>query len=149
MENWPEFIKQHFNNDVPFFKFMDATVLHTSPGRAKIKIPLKAEHANTYGIVHGGITAALVDMAAGVALRTLKVRIVTVEISTTYFEPITPDEELIADAQLVRHGKKLLHADVNIFKQENILAARGKCICYVRGEDSAEHYATTKKTKEP
>lgn len=145
MENWPEFIKQHFNSEVPFFNFMDATVVHTSLGQARIKLPLKPEYANTYGITHGGIVAALVDMAAGVALRTLKVRIVTVEVSTNYFEPIAPDEELIAEAQLVRQGSKLLHADVNVFKRENILAARGKGIYYVRGEDTAEQYAGTNK----
>lgn len=78
MEDWPAFIKEHFAT-VPFFKFLDTTVLETSPGKAKLKIPIKPGYANTYGISHGGIVAALVDMAAGVALRTLKVRILTVD----------------------------------------------------------------------
>jgi acyl-coenzyme A thioesterase PaaI-like protein len=32
---------------------------------------MRPEYANTYGIGHGGVVAALVDMATGVALRTI------------------------------------------------------------------------------
>ena len=141
MENWLEFIEQHFKNELPFAKFMDATLLHIAHGQAKIKIPLKPEYANTYGTTHGGIAAALVDMVSGVALRTLKLRIATVEISTSYFEPVELNEELIAEAQLVRQGSNLLYADVNIFKNENILVARGKTIHFIRGEETTEQCA--------
>ena len=99
MENWPAFIKNHFAN-VPFFRFLDVTVLATSRGYAKLKIPMKTEYANSYYIVHGGIAAALVDMAAGVALRTLNLRILTVEVSINYFKPVVLNDELIAEAQL-------------------------------------------------
>lgn len=138
MEDWPEFIKNHFAT-VPFFQFMNVTVLHTSRGQAKLKIPMKPQYANTYGIAHGGIVAALVDMASGVALRTLKVRIVTVETSTTYFTPGSLHDELIAEAQLAHEGRRLLHADVNVFNSEGILIAKGKAIYYVLGEDTGEY----------
>lgn len=139
MENWPEFIKEHFAT-VPFFQYMEVTVAETARGQAKLKLPMKPQYANTYGITHGGIVAALVDMAAGVALRTLKYRILTVEVSTSYFEPVTLDDELIADARLVKEGRKLLHVDVDVYNQAGALVARGKSIYFVRGEDSAAYY---------
>ena len=142
MENWPEFIQRHFST-LPFFQFMEATVAHTARGQATIKMPMKPEYSNSYGIVHGGVVAALVDMAAGVALRTLKVRVVTIEVSTNYFEPVALDEELTAEARLVQAGRKILHADVQVFTREGKLAARGKTIYYVRGEDSEECYTPT------
>ena len=139
MESWPEFIQRHFST-LPFFQFMEATVAHTARGQATITLPMKPEYSNSYGIVHGGVVTALVDMAAGVALRTLKVRIVTVEVSTNYFEPVALDDELTAEARLVQEGRKILHADVEVFTREGKLAARGKTIYYIRGEDSAEYY---------
>lgn len=139
MEDWPEFIREHFAT-VPFFQFMEATVLETARGQAKINLPMKPQYANTYGIVHGGVVTALVDMAAGVALRTLKFRIVTVEVSTNYFEPVALDDELTAEARLVQEGRKILHADVQVFNPAAQLVARGKAIYYIRGEDSAEYY---------
>ena len=147
MEDWPEFIKEHFST-LPFFKFMEATVLSTARGTASIKIPMKAEYSNTYGIVHGGVVTALVDMAAGVALRTLKYRIVTVEVSTTYLKPVALEDELRAEATLVQEGRKILHADVDVFNQKDILVARGKAIYFVRGEDGEEYYVAGGESKE-
>lgn len=139
MENWPAFIKKHFST-LPFFQFMEATVVNTARGQATIKLPMKPQYSNTYGIVHGGVVTALVDMTAGVALRTLKVRVVTVEVSTNYFEPVALDDELTAEAQLVQQSRKIMHADVQVFTRDGKLAARGKAIYYIRGADSAECY---------
>ena len=119
---------------------MEATVVNTARGQATIKLPMKPQYSNTYGIVHGGVVTALVDMAAGVALRTLKVRVVTVEVSTNYFEPVALDDELTAEAQLVQQSRKIMHADVQVFTRDGKLAARGKAIYYIRGADSAECY---------
>lgn len=148
MDNWPEFIKNHFNK-LPYFKFMHAQVLETARGYAKVTLPIKPEYSNTYGISHGGIVTSLVDMVSGVALRTLKLRIVTIEVTTNYFKPVALNDKLIAEAQLVQEGHKILHADVQVFNQENSLVARGKVIYYVRGEDSEENYdlATFKSKK--
>jgi acyl-coenzyme A thioesterase PaaI-like protein len=58
----------------------------------------------SFGITHGGVVAALVDMAAGVALRTLKLRILTVEFATSYFQPVSLEADLVAEARLVQAG---------------------------------------------
>lgn len=129
-DNWPEFMKKHFAT-VRFFQFMDATVIETSHGYAKISIPMKPQYANTYGITHGGIIAALVDMAAGIALRTLKYRILTVETTANYFAPVPLHENLLAEARLLQQGGKLLHADIDIYNSQNILVGRGKAIYYL------------------
>ena len=138
MENWPEFIKNHFAT-VPFFRFLDVTVADTAPGRARLTLPLKSEYANTYGITHGGVVAALVDMAAGVALRTLKVRIVTVDTAVNYFLPVPLADELTADARLVHEGHKLLHAEVDVIKKDGVLVAKGRGVFYITGDDTGAY----------
>lgn len=139
MEDWPKLIKEHFAT-VPFIRFMGVTIVDTVLGEAKLEMPMKTEYSNTYGITHGGIIAALVDMAAGVALRTLKLRIVTVETTANYFAPVSLDDVLTAEARLVQKGSNLLHADVSVTNSQNRLVGRGKAIYYVRGEDSIEFY---------
>ncbi len=139
MKNWPEFIKDHFAT-VAFFQFMGASVVSASHGKATVKLPIKPQYSNSYGISHGGITAALVDMAAGVALRTLKLRVVTVDTSTNYFAPVKLTDELIAEAQLVHGGRTILHAEVKVFNQEKQLVAEGKATYCVLGDDSEEFY---------
>ena len=139
MENWPEFIKNHFNT-LPYFKFMQATVLETDRGYAKVTLPIKPEYSNTYGIAHGGIVTSLVDMVSGVALRTLKLRIVTIEVTTDYLKTVSLTDHLTAEARVIHEGNKLLHADISVYNQEEVLVARGKVIYYVRGEDSEDNY---------
>ena len=139
MENWPEFIKNHFNT-LPYFKFMHATVLETDRGYAKVTLPIKPEYSNTYGIAHGGIVTSLVDMVSGVALRTLKLRIVTIEVTTDYLKTVSLTDHLTAEARVIHEGNKLLHADISVYNQEEVLVARGKVIYYVRGEDSEDNY---------
>lgn len=103
---------------------------------AKVTLPVKPEYSNTYGISHGGIVTALVDMVSGVALRTLKLRIVTIEVTTDYFKTVALNDRLTAEAKLVHEGKKILHADINVCNQMSWLPV----IYYVRGEDSEDNY---------
>lgn len=138
MENWPEFIKNHFAT-VPFLRFLDVTVVNTARGLARLAIPLRAEYANSYGKTHGGVYAALVDMAAGVCLRTLKVRVVTVEMTVNIFLPVATAGRLTADARLVHEGRKLLHAEVDVTNDEGALVAKGRAVFYITGEDTGEY----------
>lgn len=139
MLDWPEFIKNHFNK-LPYFKFMEATVLETANGYAKVTIPIKPEYSNTYGIAHGGVVTALVDMTSGVALRTLKQRIVTIEVTTDYLKTVALTDTLTAEAHLIQEGRRILHADIEVFNHKEELVARGKVIYYVRGEDDVSNY---------
>ncbi len=138
MDNWPEFIRQHFMT-VPFIRFLDAAVVETSRGRSLITVPMRAEFANSYGMTHGGVVAALVDMAAGIALRTLKVRVVTVETAVNYFLPVATADTLTAEARLVHEGRRLLHAEVDVVNGDNTLVAKGRAVFYVTGEDTGEY----------
>ncbi len=138
MENWPEFIKQHFET-VPFIRFFGANIVETARGYARIAIPLKPEHANSYGMAHGGVVAAVVDMAAGIALRTLKVRVITVETAVNYFLPTAIGDVLTVEARLAHEGRKLLHAEVQVSNGEGTMVAKGRAIFYITGEDTGEY----------
>ncbi len=137
--DWSEFIKDHFNL-LPYFQFMHATILDTARGKARVRLPVKPEYSNTYGIAHGGIVTSLIDMASGAALRTLKLRIVTLEETAKYFKPVMLDDVLTAEAQMTQEGRKILHVDVNVFNQDHVRVAKGNSIYYVHGPDSEENY---------
>ncbi len=135
MQDWAGFIKEHFSKDVPFIQFMGITVEKTDRGYARITMPMREALGNTYGIVHGGVCAALVDTAIGIALRTLKFKILTVETSTTYLAPAKLTDTLVAEGRLVNAGKKLLHASAEIKTKEGTVVATGRAIYYITGED--------------
>ena len=133
-EDWPEYIKKHFE-EIPFWRFLGAKIIETSRGYGKFRLPMKAEYSNDYGIMHGALTAAAVDMGAGLCLRTLKVRTVTVETQTTYFEAASLQDDIIVEGRCVKEGRRLLHAEVEVKNPGGTLLAKGRAIYYVIGED--------------
>ncbi|WP_337995699.1 PaaI family thioesterase [Oleispirillum naphthae] len=139
-EDWPDFIKRHFGT-VAFLRFMEVTVEETGPGTAVLSLPLRPEFANSYGIAHGGIAALFVDMAAGVALRTLKMTVVTVETTTTYLAPIPIEGVLRAEAQTLHQGRRILHAEVRLIAPDGVLAAVGRAIYTATGVDTGDYPA--------
>lgn len=134
---WLDYIKRHFTK-VPVFKHFDAKIVRLAPGEADVRLHSRPEYANTYGITHGGIVAALVDMAAGVAMRTMKIRLVTVEMSTNYFAPTALDAKIIAYAKTVHLGRSLGAAEVDVRDEQGRLLAKGKATFFVTGEDYLE-----------
>jgi acyl-CoA thioesterase len=134
---WLEYIGRHFKK-VPIFNHLDAKIVRLAIGEADVSLCSRAEYANTYGITHGGIVAALVDMAAGVAMRTLKIRLVTVEMSTNYFAPTALDAQITAYAKMVHQGRRLAAAEVDVRDDAGRLVAKGKATFFVTGEDYLE-----------
>lgn len=135
MDDWAAFIKEHFSKNVPFLQFMEIEVLETAKGYAKISMTTKPEQANTYGITHGGVCAALVDVVTGVALRTLKHKIVTIETSTSYYEPVNIGDTLYVEGRLIKGGRKVLYGSADIVTQDGRHVAGGKGIFCIIGED--------------
>ncbi|GAB7140097.1 hypothetical protein RsTz2092_00450 [Deferribacterales bacterium RsTz2092] len=136
-QDWAVFIKEHYKS-VPFLNFVGMEVLETASGFARLRIPMKPEYSNPYGIAHGGLTAALLDTAIGVAIRTLKLKIVTLELSTFYHKPAQLDDVLFAEGNLFRGGKTVVHGTGEIFTEKDgkrELVASGRGIYYIKGED--------------
>ena len=127
------YLQAHFAT-VPFFNFLGACVVRLGHGEAEVKVSMRPEFANTYGIGHGGVVAALVDMATGVALRTMQIRLVTIETSTNYFEKVALDTELTAVARVVHQGKRLANGSAEVRNSDGVLVAAGKTTFYIIGE---------------
>jgi uncharacterized protein (TIGR00369 family) len=59
-------------------------------GASEVVLPLGANHMNTWGIAHGGVTMTLADVALAMAARSLAgdgVGVVTVEMKVNFMEP--------------------------------------------------------------
>ena len=91
---------------------MEIAALHEDG--ATLRLPLKREHQNGAGVVHGGVTATLADAAVGVALtKVLKRRGTTIELKINYLEPAV-DGELRARSYILRAGRRVMVARVEV-----------------------------------
>ncbi|MDK2856808.1 MAG: hypothetical protein PWQ86_2021 [Bacillota bacterium] len=133
---WLEYIREKFDH-APFFRFLNAQIAELQAGSATVFLPVTEQLLNTYGTCHGGVLAALADMSMGLALRTLKLKVVTVELAVNYLQPVYPGCSLVAAAQAVYQGRRLIMAETEIRCREN-LVAKGKGTFIVTGADEEE-----------
>ncbi|NLG86881.1 MAG: PaaI family thioesterase [Firmicutes bacterium] len=133
-DQWITYIRNKFNR-TPFFNFLGVEITSLSVGKATLTLPVTKNLLNTYGTCHGGVLAALADMVMGITLRTLKVRVVTVELSLNYLRPVKLGQTLIATAVVIHQGQRLIVAETKICSQGKMVA-KGKATFFVTGPDS-------------
>jgi uncharacterized protein (TIGR00369 family) len=87
-----------------------------------IECRLGKKHLNFAGVLHGGVTAALADVAVGQALLRRGRKCTTVELKISYLRPVT-GRKVTARSHLLRIGKTLCIGRVDVFDEEKKLAA--------------------------
>ena len=76
----------------PAYRYLNMEALTAADGASCIELTILEEQKNLFGIVHGGILAALLDAACGVALATLLKpgeTLVTLDLRINYLAPVT------------------------------------------------------------
>lgn len=102
--------RQAFNNLLGF----ELVRLHRDG--LTIQCRIRPELLNSYGSLHGGVTASIADAAVGCALYRHfegKRRFTTVEMKVNYFRPMT-EGRLLARSRLVRVGSSICVGQVDL-----------------------------------
>lgn len=95
-------------------------------GRAVIRVRIGAKHLQVYGVVHGGILAALADTAAGFACYASLpkgTRLATIEMKINYLEPVVKGT-IFADARVLRIGRTTAVAECDVRDTAGLLVAK-------------------------
>lgn len=121
--------------DNAFRALLGIVVRATGPGTATVTIdPVGPDLLQGRGIVHGGVYAALVDCAAGEALRSVMAREddgFTVDLNVTYLRPVS-GSRLEALGRAVKCGRSLGVAVADIHDGDGALVATGRATFAVR-----------------
>lgn len=91
-------------------------------GTASVAFRPRAEHAQEYGVVHGGIVSALADTAAVYTILPglgAGERMTSIEFKVNFLAGATPERgEVVARARLVRKGRTVAVASVDVHQGE-------------------------------
>jgi uncharacterized protein (TIGR00369 family) len=92
----------------------------------------RAEHGGWNGILHGGVTFALMDEALGWALYYQDVSAVTARVETKFHKPIPVGAKVTVRGWVVKQRKRLfdVHAEVRMESAENTLLAEADATMY-------------------
>ncbi len=104
-----------------FMQHIGAELGEIAPGRCTLRLKPRPDLTQQNGFVHGGVIAALADVAGGLAAFSLfetGADILTVEIKINYLAPAGGDE-IIARGEVVKSGRTLTIVRSEIFAVAN------------------------------
>lgn len=93
----------------------------------------RPEHGGWKGILHGGVTFALMDEALGWALYFQKLPAVTARVETRFHKPIAVGAKVTVRAWVVKQRRRLFdaHAEIRLHGPENTLLAECDATMYL------------------
>jgi len=110
-------------------------VVEAERGRVVVAIEPSEAHLNPYGIVHGGLTATLLDSCMGLAVQsTLDKGLAqtTVEFKVSLMRPITPETGRIrAEGIVLNCGRRVGTAEGRLTDGKGRLLAHGTATCLI------------------
>jgi uncharacterized protein (TIGR00369 family) len=93
---------------VAFAELLEMRPLDYRKGHARFELIVGEKHLRTLGIAHGGVAAALLDTALGVAAATTAPEgydVVTAQLNVNFIRPAWMGERLIASGDVQHAGK--------------------------------------------
>jgi uncharacterized protein (TIGR00369 family) len=78
-----------FQVRIPFVEHLGFELQSFADGRSEITFEARAEHCNSFGVVHGGACMTLLDVAMASAARSVQPEMgaVTIEMKTSFMQP--------------------------------------------------------------
>ena len=116
-------------NDL-FSQWLGIEVLDIKEGYSKIKMTVRAEMVNGFGIVHGGIAFSLADSAFAFACNNRNVLSVALDTAINFLKPVHVGDILTAEAKEIHNGKSTGLYHISISNQQNHAVAFFKGTCF-------------------
>jgi len=112
-----------------FSQWLGIEVLEIKEGYSKIKMTVRKEMVNGFGIVHGGIPFSLADSAFAFACNNRNNLSVALDVTITFTRPVNIGDSLTAEAKEVHDGRStgVYLITVTNQKEEQVALFKGTC----------------------
>lgn len=134
MSSIHEEVVDHMMENDFFSQWMGVDVLDVKEGYSKIKMTIRQEMVNGFGIVHGGIPFSLADSAFAFACNNRNNLSVALDVTITFTKPVNVNDVLIAEAKEVHNGRSTGVYLITIWNQNNEQVALFKGTCFRTGK---------------
>jgi len=123
-------VVDHMMQHDSFSKWLGIEIIEIKEGYSRIKMKIRAEMVNGFGIIHGGIAFSLADSAFAFACNNRNVLSVALDTSINFIKPVHIGDELTAEAKELHNGKSTGLYHISINNQNNHEVAVFKGLCY-------------------
>lgn len=130
----PELIVTHMLQHDAFSRWLGIEVLEVREGYSKIKMTLREEMLNGFGVIHGGIAFSFADSAFAFACNNRNNLSLALDTSINFLKTTQPGDVLTAEAIEVHNGRSTGLYQVNITRQDDEVVALFKGVCFRTGK---------------
>jgi uncharacterized protein (TIGR00369 family) len=112
---------------LPFAQLIGMQLTDLKLDEATIAVDMRDDLRQPSGVLHGGVTATLIDTAMAFAVRTrlpLEAATATIDLTVHYLRPLT-EGTATCIAKNVRAGKRIFTVSAEVFNNEGKLIATG------------------------
>lgn len=133
-----ERVVAHMLEHDEFSRWLGLEVTHLAPNAATVRMTVRPEMVNGFGVCHGGIAFSLADSALAFASNTHGRLTVSIENSIRYPAPIMPGDVLTATAVELSASRRLAYFDVTVRKGNGDVVGLFKGTVYRTSRDHFE-----------
>jgi uncharacterized protein (TIGR00369 family) len=113
----------------PYSRSLGVRIEAVAPDRVRLRVPYKHENSNPGKALHGGVAASVIDIAGTLAAWTgvddaPGLERATLDLSVNYLAAAI-GEDIVAEAEVLRRGKEIVYADVNVGNDAGKRIAKG------------------------
>ena len=118
-----------------FSQWMGIERLEETGGYSKLRMLVKKEMLNGFGVIHGGVTFSLADSALAFACNSHGIHAVSIDTSISHTRPAKEGDVLIAEAKEVSLGKTTAVYNVIVSNQDEKVVAVFKATVFRKGTE--------------
>lgn len=129
----PQSVVEHLMQHDRFSQWLGIHILEIREGYSRIRMTIRDEMVNGFGIVHGGVTFSLADSALAFACNNRNNLSVALDTSIHFSRPVHNGDVLTAEATESHNGKTTGFYLITIVNQHNQQVAHFNGTCFRTG----------------
>lgn len=127
-------VVSHMMENDYFSQWMGVEVLEVKEGYSKIRMAIRKEMVNGFGIVHGGLPFSLADSAFAFACNNRNNLSVALDVTITFTKAVNVGDILTAEAKEIHNGRSTGVYLITVMNQKNEIIALFKGTCFRTGK---------------
>lgn len=124
MSTEPETLARHMKDFDGFSRWLGIEYVTVQDSHSVLRMRVRPEMLNGFGICHGGVLGSLADSAMAFAANGDVTVHVAIENRIIFLEPVREGEEVVAIARALGKGRRIRHFDVELQVEGRGLVAR-------------------------
>ena len=113
-------------SNIPFLNELGLEVVSMADGLSEVALDLSSRHANSWGVMHGGVTMTLLDVCMARAARSLdpeSTGAATVEMKVSFFQPGgRQNERMIARGKVLHQSTTMYYCEGEVWNGQRLVA---------------------------